>query len=261
MINYRRRLNTKPKILVFSLTGCSGCIASMMSLDVSPQLLERTELLFFPFIHDNVNVIESDIAIVEGCVSTEQQIPKLKDVRNKAKKVYALGTCAAFGGILSLSKKKIADPISNYIEIDGFIPGCPPPSHLMGNYIIRLIENKEFFLPEKNMCESCPLRKNFDPNFIKDIIKIYPAPEDIILPEENPECFLKRGILCLGPIIREGCEHNCIQNGLPCEGCMGPVSRDLTSNIVNFLSLLNIEKDLKKYKGIFYRFSKPKIRR
>jgi hypothetical protein len=40
---------------------------------------------------------------------------------------------------------------------------------------------------------------------------------------------------------------------------MGPVSKDFTSNIVNFVSLINLSKDLKDYDGIFYRFSKPKL--
>jgi len=42
---------------------------------------------------------------------------------------------------------------------------------------------------------------------------------------------------------------------------MGPVSKDFTSNIINFLSLVKLSKDLINYEGIFYRFSKPKLRR
>ncbi|MFX1258845.1 MAG: hypothetical protein ACFFAN_13370, partial [Promethearchaeota archaeon] len=114
--------------------------------------------------------------------------------------------------------------------------------------------------PEKNVCANCPLRSNMELNFNTEITKINPNPNEIDLDKENSECFLKKGIICLGPITRDGCECECIKFGLPCEGCMGPVSKDFTSNIINFLSLVNLSKDLKNYKGIFYRFSKPKLK-
>ena len=251
----------KPKIIILSLTGCSGCIATLISLDIFPQFFERTEVIYFPFISDEEKIEDCDIALIEGCVSEEKQTDILKNVRKHAKKVYALGSCAAFGGILSLSSKKDANPISNYIEIDGTIPGCPPPSKFFGNCLIRLIENKEIVLSEKNMCASCPLRGDIEFNFETEITTITPNPDQILPPEENSDCFLKRGILCLGPIIRDGCEYKCIKLGIPCEGCMGTVSKDFTSNVVNFLSLVNLSDDLKNYEGIFYRFSKPKFKR
>lgn len=251
----------KPKIIILSLTGCSGCISTLISLDIFPQFFERTKLIYFPFISDEEKIEDCDIALIEGCVSEEKQTDILKNVRKHAKKVYALGSCAALGGILSLSSKKDANPISNYIEIDGTIPGCPPPSKFFGNCLIRLIENKEIVLSEKNMCASCPLRGDIEFNFETEITTITPNPDQILPPEENSDCFLKRGILCLGPITRDGCEYKCINQGIPCEGCMGTVSKDFTSNVVNFLSLVNLSDDLKNYEGIFYRFSKPKFKR
>jgi F420-non-reducing hydrogenase small subunit len=251
----------KPRVLIISLTSCSGCISTLISLDIFPQFLERTKIIYFPFILDAEKIEDCEIALVEGCVSKESEIDLLKEVRKHAKKVYALGTCAAFRGILSLSNSGNVNPISTYIEIDGIIPGCPPPSKLFGNILIRLIENKDTSLSEKVMCAGCPLRENMEKNLDTNIIKINPNPDEIALGEENLDCFLKKGILCLGPITREGCESKCIKLGLPCKGCMGPVSKDFTSNIINFLSLLSLSDDLKNYEGIFYRFSKPKLSR
>lgn len=96
----------KLKFLITSLTSCSGCIASLLSSDIFPQFLERTEISYFPFISDESQIEDCDIALIEGCVSIDSQIELLKEIRNNVKKLYALGTCAAFGGILSLSKKK-----------------------------------------------------------------------------------------------------------------------------------------------------------
>jgi len=232
-----------------------------MSLDIFPQFLERTIITYFSFISDINDIEDCDIALVEGCISEEKQIILLRKVRKQAKKVFALGTCASFGGILSLSNSKLVEPISNHIEIEGIIPGCPPPSKLFGNCLIRLVENKDITLSEKNMCANCPLIGNMEINSHINISKINPDPEEISLDEENSECFLKKGILCLGPITRDGCENKCITLGLPCEGCMGPVSKDFTSNIINYLSLIELSQELKNYSGIFYRFSKPKLKR
>ena len=250
----------KPKFSIMSLTGCSGCISTLISLDVFPQFLERTNILYFPFISDVKEIKNCDIALIEGCVSEKNEINSLKKIRTCAKRVFALGSCAAFGGILSLSEKNNAEPISNFIEIDGIIPGCPPPSKLLGNCLIKLIENKEIELIERNICATCSLNGTLKLDSKTQLTKIFPNPDKINSSEENSECFLKRGILCLGPITREGCENKCIEQGIPCEGCMGPVSKNFFVNVVNYLSLIELSDDLKNYEGIFFRFSKPKLK-
>jgi len=247
------------KFLITSLTSCSGCISSLISLDIFSQFLERTDILYFPFISDDSEIEICDIALIEGCISEESQINYLKDIRISAKKVFALGTCAAFGGILCLSKKTKAAPISDYIEVDGIIPGCPPSSKLLGNCLIKLLERKNIELPPKNLCTECPYKNTLKINSKIEIDHIYPQNNEINNNENNPTCFLSKGILCMGPITREGCDYECIKRGIPCEGCMGPVSKDYTSNLINYLSLFHLVKDLKKYSGIFYRFSKPRI--
>lgn len=247
----------KPKFLIATLTSCSGCIAIISSLDIFPEFLERVELVYFPFILDETEIRDCDVALIEGCVSEEKQIETLREIRKHAKKVIALGTCAAFGGILCLSSEKQPEPISNYIEIDGIIPGCPPPPKILGNSLMRLLEKKDIELSERNLCATCPLRG--------DIGRLGKTQIHSILPEqyreeEQARCFLQEGILCLGPITREGCEAKCIEAGVPCEGCMGPISQDFTANLINFLSNLSLSKDLRNYGGLYYRFGKPKIR-
>jgi F420-non-reducing hydrogenase small subunit len=237
-------------------------MASIISLDIFPQFMERTEVIYSPFFLDEKEIKPHDIALIEGCVSNNQQVEELKIIRKNAKKVYALGSCAAFGGIFNLSTKISGEPLSNYIEINGIIPGCPPPEKLLGNCLIRLIENREFELPQKNLCASCPLRETMDLKAIKKIEYSFSNAYKVMNHdnEKKQECFLNRGILCLGPITREGCEHICIKHNIPCEGCMGPISKDFTSNMVNFLGLFSLSKNLEKYHDIFYRFSKPKFK-
>ena len=251
----------KSKILITSLTSCSGCTGLIFTLDIFKQFLEMAEITYFPFLKDEDTIEENDIAIIEGCVSEieqESQVKLLKEIRKKSKRVYALGTCATHGGILSLNSEKQGSPIANFIDIEGMIPGCPPPLKLMGNALINILENKPIMLSEKNMCNSCILRDNLKSLSTVKIEKL--MPDKPMNWKEFPNCFLNDGILCLGPITREGCESTCIKLGIPCEGCMGSISQDFTSSLINFLSLIKISDDLRKYEGIYYRFSRPKIK-
>ncbi len=37
------------------------------------------------------------------------------------------------------------------------------------------------------------------------------------------KCLLEQGLICLRPVTREGCGARCINSGVPCRGCYGPL--------------------------------------
>ncbi len=230
-------------------------------MEVLREILNKFNIVHAPFILDQVSVPESDVAFVEGCVLDDDktQVEYLKEIREHTRRVIALGTCAAFGGIASLSPGKRADPISRFIEIDGFIPGCPPPPGLLNDSAIRLMEGKRIALSDRNLCSSCELRAENMTEFTKPIAALTPGTTSPVAKQAT--CFLKDGVLCMGPVTREGCEARCIRKGVPCEGCMGPPSQEYTSNVVNFFSMLPLSSDLKNYQGMVFRFGRPRIRR
>lgn len=228
-------------------------------MEVLREIINKFNIVYSPFIIDQIAPQENDVAFVEGCVldASKEQVEYLKIIRELSKKVIALGTCASFGGVVSMSSEKQADPISSYIEIDGFVPGCPPPPALLNDAVIRLMENKRIVLSDRNLCASCELRAENMQDFPKTIDRIEPLPAD---PGKETTCFLKEGVLCMGPVTREGCETRCIKKNVPCEGCMGPPSQNFTSNAVNFFSMLPLSPELKSYQGMLFRFSRPKIK-
>jgi len=228
-------------------------------MEVLREIINKFNIVYSPFITDQIAPQENDVAFVEGCVldSASDQVEQLKTIREVSKRVIAIGTCAAFGGIASLSSEKSANPISRYIEIDGFIPGCPPPPALLNDAVIRLMENKRIVLSDRNLCASCELRAENMNDFPRTIDSLKPRSPD---PGKEPTCFLKEGVLCMGPITREGCETRCIKKNVPCEGCMGPPSQNFTSNVVNFFSMLPLSSELKNYQGMVFRFSRPMIK-
>lgn len=85
-----------------------------------------------------------DIAFIEGAISSDEQEAKLKKIREKAKILVAIGSCAVLGSPANqrnffnqrqmeeikpiLEKFKYKErvlKVSDLVTIDEFVPGCP----------------------------------------------------------------------------------------------------------------------------------------
>lgn len=85
-----------------------------------------------------------DIAFVEGAISSDDQEAKLKKIREKAKILVAIGSCAVLGSPANqrnffnqrqreeikpiLEKFKYKErvlKVSDLVAVDEFVPGCP----------------------------------------------------------------------------------------------------------------------------------------
>lgn len=135
----------KTKIAFFDLTGCEGCQFQLLSLnELLLDLFQDFEITNWRLLAENSKK-DFDIAFIEGAVTTEKQIALLKEIRQTARFVVAIGACAIngnfFGGLTNEQRQKMAkkiydkdyqlkaeflQPIEKYIAIDGKIEGCPP---------------------------------------------------------------------------------------------------------------------------------------
>jgi F420-non-reducing hydrogenase small subunit len=105
------------------------------------------------------------------------------------------------------------------VDVDYYIPGCPPPVKLIANAIEAIAKNElppkgSVLAPLKSVCDECPRKKEN-----KKISKIYRVHEKVPDPER---CLLEQGILCMGPATRSGCGAQCLTVDMPCTGCGGP---------------------------------------
>jgi len=120
----------------------------------------------FDFRHVNVlkskNILdELDIAFVEGAIVSQDHINKLKEIREKSKKIIAIGACAVIGmpagqrnyfneeqkqEIEFLIARFKALPkvlkVSDVVKVDAEVPGCPMDPDKFLNVVSNLI--KEF---------------------------------------------------------------------------------------------------------------------
>ena len=159
--------------------------------------------------------------------------------------------------------------LDQVIDVDYYLPGCPPPAHLIRAAVMALVEGK---LPEKGavlapdvaLCSECP-RLATKPE--KPLVKGFKRPHEVVA--DPGLCLLAQGLVCLGPATRAGCRAACIAANMPCTGCMGPTSRvvDYGAKALSAIASLIDSTDEDEIAalageiadpvGTFYRYSLP----
>ena len=216
------------KFAVLQLSGCAGCEVSLLNAD---EWLDQYRLVYMPLVISAYDVPEVDVLLVSGGVRTEEDLYNLRRAVRRAGQVVAVGTCAISGGVASLGDRPevrevfLADdqrvyvpkllpecrPIDAVVEVDRYLPGCPPTPELF-MAVLRLSSD---FKPGKTVCQECNRRK------VKDL-----RPTQLLgfqTGEVQPDiCLVNQGFLCVGTSTRGGCRALCTIPGYPCVGCRGP---------------------------------------
>jgi len=233
--------NGKIRIGFYALTSCYGCQLQFAMMDEIIQLLNKANIECWFMVERNSDEDrEVDIAFIEGSVSTEEEVELVKKVREKAKIVIAVGSCAVHGGVQSWAndkkleelwktvygdakvkfQPKMAEPVEKYIKVDYNIYGCPP-------------EKKDFL-------------------YALGTFLIDSWPEDIDYPvclecrlKGNPCILIEKGEPCLGPVTVAGCDARCPSYGIACIGCRGAIGYD----VAWFDSLARVFKEKGLTKG------------
>ncbi len=238
------------KIGFVQLNSCSGCFFAVLGSIVFPDMLTTSDVRLFRLISEVQAPDHLDVVFVEGCVTDDNQIDLLRRLYTGGAKLIALGTCAVYGGVMSQSHNIRADPVNKYVDVSAMLPGCPPPQRILGNLLLASIEGADFHLSEKNVCAEC-LYVN-DQDYSTEIRLLQPI-------RPTKRCFLREGVLCLGPVTRAGCEARCIQGGAPCDGCFGSLNRDMPSAISNFFSVLKVSPEIRQNAALAFRYQKSEL--
>jgi len=239
------------KIGFFQLNSCSGCMFAVLGSAIFPELLKSVDIQIFRLISDIQNDNDLDVVFVEGGVTRNEDAELLRRLWTAGTKIIALGSCAVLGGIMSQSPNMHIDPVNKFVDPHSSLPGCPPPRRLLGNLLMSAIDGSEIELPEKNVCGECPFAQ--DQTYDIEITSLH-----AIHPPKS--CFLREGVLCLGPITRAGYEAHCIKGATPCDGCMGALGRNLPSAIANLFSILNVSDTIREYAALAFRYQKPELK-
>ncbi len=166
--------------------------------------------------------------------------------------------------------RNLVRALDQVVEVDYYIPGCPPTPKITKAAVDALLEGKlppkgSVLAPDIALCEQCPRKatKPADLSFAQ-----FKRPH--LTPLDPEKCFLSQGVVCMGPATRGGCEAVCPGGHMPCSGCFGPTSRvrDQGAKILSSLCANVAAKDEKGMSetlagipdpvGTFYRYGLAK---
>jgi sulfhydrogenase subunit delta len=204
----------KPKIAIFDFTSCEGCELQLVNKEETlADFLGAVEIVCFREASSSCSD-DYEIAIVEGSITRNDEVKRLKKIRKTARVLVALGSCACFGGVNRLKNEfdlKAANrevygndpketihvrPLKDIVPVDMEIPGCPVSKAEVESVIRHLVWDIPIKFPVYPVCVECKQRFT--------------------------TCLFEKGQLCLGPITRAGCNAPCPAGGLGCWGCRGP---------------------------------------
>lgn len=231
--------HNKPAIAVHKFSSCDGCQLALLNLGESLLTLSNlVDILHFAEagpVDENAKV---DIAIIEGSISTTDDIERINRIRDNSTLVMTIGACATAGGLQALrnmvdTQQWIADIYANpavikslekstaikeHIKVDLELWGCPVSKRQIVGAIRALLFG---VLPEEQndkVCMECKRRQ---------IVCVMVA-------KNEP---------CMGPVTRTGCGALCPSVGRDCYGCYGPAENPNTQVMANRLEGLGLIKD------------------
>ncbi len=130
------------------MSGCTGCLVSLADNyeGLFKILDDYADLVYCLTLADVRHIPEMDVALVEGsvCLQDECSVREIKETRERAKVVVALGGCAAYGNITRFCRggqwnqpqHESFVPIGDLIDVDVYIPSCPPGAQAIRNVCV-----------------------------------------------------------------------------------------------------------------------------
>ncbi len=236
--------NDKTRAAFFDFAGCEGDQLQIANLE--EELLELIEIVDVVSFREimSTHSDDYDIAFVEGSIISSHDAERLKEIRDNADILVAIGSCATIAGINAIRntqdfdkvQKRVygdkadyfetwekAKPAKAVVDVDYEVPQCPIDQDEFLYVVKSLVMGKEPKIPDYPVCVECKLNENI--------------------------CAFERGEYCLGPVTRAGCDACCVNEGTICWGCRGLIDNPNENAHQEVLDEygLTVEEILKKF--------------
>jgi NAD-reducing hydrogenase small subunit len=164
---------SKPRIATVWLDGCSGCHMSFLDLDERLlDIFERADIVYSPIVDFKEYPADVDVCLVEGAVSSEDDLHKIRMVRERTKTIIAFGDCAVTSNVPGMRNPigvaplldrayrenvtlnpqvptqvvppllPLSRPVHKVVDVDVFLPGCPPSADLIYSVLDDLLSGR-----------------------------------------------------------------------------------------------------------------------
>ncbi len=228
--------DARPKLAVYKFSSCDGCQLALLNLENELlSLVGAVEIAYFLEASSAVVPGPYDIALVEGSVTTPEDVERIRAIRKDAKYLITIGACATTGGIQALRNWKDVDefiryvyatpayihtlktstPISQHVAVDYELNGCPINKFQALEVLTALLHGCTPHLPAHSVCMECKRR--------------------------GTVCItVAQGIACLGPVTHTGCGAICPAYNRGCYGCFGPMENPNPDALVTHLVAIGV---------------------
>jgi NAD-reducing hydrogenase small subunit len=161
------------------LGGCSGCHMSFLDLDeFLIDLAGKIDLVYSPIIDVKEYPENVDVCLVEGAVCNEDNLGIIRKIRRRTRVLIAFGDCAVTGNVPAIRNQlgsgnaenvlqwayvegaqsnpgvpkepgivpallERVMPVHEAVQVDYFLPGCPPPAERIKSLLTQVLEGKQ----------------------------------------------------------------------------------------------------------------------
>lgn len=234
----------KPRVAFFDFACCEGCQLTVLRMNQRLfDWMAHVEIVAWREMMTE-DSLDYDVAFCEGSISRGQDMERIRRIRETANILVALGSCAAIGCHNALKNHWSPDqlremvygnpghppdvisarPISAVVPVEYQILGCPASMPELVSVLKHILTGQEYRPPNEPVCVECKLNDSL--------------------------CVFEKGLVCLGPVTRGGCNAICTKYGNACQGCRGlldganlkTAAKVLTADQLNEIMMRVVEK-------------------
>ncbi|WP_372791986.1 oxidoreductase, partial [Paraconexibacter sp.] len=210
---------SRPRLAVWKFASCDGCQLSL--LDCEDEILSlagEVELAYFLEASSDARPGPYDLSLVEGSITTPQDVRRIREVREQSRALVTIGACATSGGIQALrnwadveefaaavypspamlSTLATSTAISDHVAVDFELHGCPVDKRQLLEVVGAFVHGRRPAVRATSVCVECKAAGHV--------------------------CVMvAHGTPCLGPVTHAGCGALCPGFDRGCYGCFGPM--------------------------------------
>jgi NAD-reducing hydrogenase small subunit len=163
----------RARLATIWLDGCSGCHMSLLDMDeVILNIAKRVEVVYGPLVDAQEFPKAVDVALIEGAISSQEDLERVRIIRQRSKLVVALGDCAVTGNVPAMRNQLVprklleriyvegvqetpgiptegvpallrhAIPVHEVVKVDLHVPGCPPSAQAIVFVLGELLDGR-----------------------------------------------------------------------------------------------------------------------
>jgi NAD-reducing hydrogenase small subunit len=163
----------KTRLATVWLDGCSGCHMSILDMDeLILNIAKKADVVYGPLVDAQEFPKAVDVTVVEGAISSQEDLEKIRHIRARTKLLVSLGDCAVTGNVPAMrnphparkmleriyidgaQENKVvpvdgvppllrhAIPLHEVVKVDLHVPGCPPSAKAISFVLGELLEGR-----------------------------------------------------------------------------------------------------------------------